>query len=119
MKSFADAKAQIEGRHQTALADAQHAFDAIVSRIEADHRAFQDEAAAKWDEVKSNIDHPELEARRQKFEQTRGEPDHSAPRYALAKAVAVADDIYHAELRKVASQHGVSMSDPPLSTREI
>jgi hypothetical protein len=119
MKSFAKAKAILLGRHQTALADAQKAFDAIVARINADHKRSQEAYERQWDEVKSNIDHPELEARRQKFEQTRGEADHSALRHALAKAVYDADNEYHAELRKVTSEHGITMSAPPLNTRGI
>jgi hypothetical protein len=117
--SFDEAKSVIMARHQQAIADAQRVFAEAVAQVDADHRAFKEAYQARWDEVRSDPTHPSLHIIRLEYEKSLAPPDHEPARHVLAKSVYDADNDYHAELRKVASQHGVSMSAPPLSTRGI
>jgi hypothetical protein len=120
MKSFAEAKAILLGRHQQALVDARTLFDAFVAAIDAEHREHRLAAEAQWDQVKSGpADDPAIHTARAEYERSLVAPDHEPARAALAKAVFDIDNSYHSELRRIAAEHGVQMSAAPLTTRGI
>jgi hypothetical protein len=103
--SFEEAKSVVQCRHQSAIAEAQRIYRETVAQIEADHKRFHDAYRQQHELVKSDPDYDLTVI----YEQLAIPVDLEPARHTLAEDVTKADRALHAELRALASQHGVQI----------
>jgi hypothetical protein len=108
-ETFNEAKAVVQARHQAAIADATAAFERTRDKVTLAHSLRYQLAEHRFDGVKSTPDHPLHDQRREAFQLAQRDPDHTPAHDELDRAVSAADRAYHAELRALASQHGVQI----------
>ena len=108
-QEFNEAKTQAEGRWQEALTDVYTVFGKAIDDIDREHAARMQAARSAFDAVKANPEHPSHAEARVAFDAIRGTtPDYTEARTELDRAVRAADDAYHAEVQKIAAEHGVT-----------
>ena len=67
-------------------------------------------ARAAWDAVKSTPEADGYEEARQAFLEANAPADHTEARAEMDSTVRAADAAYHAEVRKIAAEHGVTVN---------
>jgi hypothetical protein len=108
-EAFNEAVAVAKARHQQAVSEAYRAFNAKHSEATHLHREAYMAARAAWDAVKSTPEADGYEEARQAFLDANALADHTEARAEMDSAVRAADGAYHAEVRRIAAAHGVTV----------
>ena len=97
--AFADESIDIE----------RDAFGKAIDEIDREHAGRMQAARSAFDAVKANPEHPSHAEARAAFDAIRGTtPDYTEARAELDRAVRAADAAYHADLARIAREHGVT-----------
>ena len=105
-----EVKTQAEGRRQQAIRQAQRVFDRAVVAEQSARLARYRAASEVWEAVKGDRDAKGYEKARQAFEAAKEPANHEAAYEELERAVREADRAYHADVRKIAAEHGVTVN---------
>jgi hypothetical protein len=108
-EDFDEAKTQAEGRRQQAIRQAQRVFDRAIVAQQSAQLARYRAASEAWEALKSDRDAEGYEEARQAFQAAKEPANHEAAYDELERAVRKADRAYHAEVRKIAAEHGVNV----------
>jgi uncharacterized iron-regulated protein len=109
LREYEDAKTQAEARRQQAISEAYRAFNVKHAETMRNHREAYMAARADWDAVKSTPEADGYEEARQAFLTANVPADHTEARAEMASAIRAADTAYHAEVQKIAAEHGVTV----------
>jgi hypothetical protein len=106
---FNEARAEAEGRRQSAIADADDAFRAAKAEAERLRNADYLAARDAWDALKSYPHDPAYAETRDAFQRAKAPASLACARRALAEAINKADQDYRAALVKIGQKHGVTV----------
>ena len=109
LREYEDAKTQAEARRQQAISEAYRAFNVKHAETMRKHREAYMAARAAWDAVKSTPEADGYEEARQAFLEANAPADHTEARAEMDRALRAADAGYHAEVQKLAAEHGVTV----------
>src|ERR1700730_18624018 len=107
-EAFNEAVAVAKARHQQAISEAYRTFNVKHSETKHKHREAYMAARADWDTVKSTPEAEGYEKARQAFIDANAPADHTEARAEMDRALRAADTAYHAEVQKIAAEHGVT-----------
>ena len=108
-EAFNEAVAVAKARHQQAISEAYRAFNVKHSETKRLHRETYMAARAAWDAVKSTPEADGYEEARQAFLTANVPADHTEARAEMDSAIRAADTACHAEVQKIAAEHGVTV----------
>ena len=109
MRDFNEAKPQAEWRRQQAISKAYRAFNVKHAETMRKHREAYMAAHAAWDAVKSTPEADGYEEARQAFLEANAPADHTEARAEMDSAVRAADAAYHADVQRIAAEHGATV----------
>jgi len=109
LQEFDEAKAQAEARKQQAISEAHEAFSRAYLAEKARHAAEYERANAAWNAVKSNPSAKGYGKARDEFQLSKLPANHDRARAELNRAIRAADETYHAEVARLAKEHGMTV----------